>query len=162
MIEKTLVLLKPDAVQRCLIGEIISRFEKRGLKIVAMKLIKADDSSAAKHYDQDIEIRHGKHVRLALLNYIQEGPILAMVIEGIHAISAVRKMVGSTYPADAETGTIRGDYAHASKEFVQGFNKGKNLIHASANKDDADREIPIWFGKSELLQYSTVHDIYTL
>ena len=162
MIEKTLILLKPDAVQRSLMGEIITRFEKRGLKIIAMKLIQANQEKAYNHYNEDISKRHGEHVRTALVNYIQESPILVLVIEGVHAINAVRKMTGSTYPGDAEIGTIRGDYAHASKEFIKINNKGRNLIHASANKQDAKREISIWFNKNELLAYKTVHDIHTL
>lgn len=163
MIERTLILLKPDAVQRCVTGEIITRFEKVGLKIVGMKLIKATDEIAQTHYGEDITERRGEKVRNALLTFIREGPVVAMVLEGIGAIGYVRKMVGETEPKSASPGTIRADYAHVSFAYADNKNISiKNLIHASANQQDAEKEIPLWFTQNEIYEYSTVHDTHTL
>jgi len=159
MIEQTLVLIKHDGVARHLIGEIIKRFEQRGLKIVALKMVQANDEICKNHYGSDIIEKHGERVYNLLVNYIKEGPIIAIVIEGVSAINIVRKIVGSTYPNDAPVGTIRGDFAHTSREYAN-TNKVdmKNLIHASANKEDAEREISCWFTKEEIHSYSTVSD----
>jgi nucleoside-diphosphate kinase len=113
--ERTLVLIKPEGAVRHLIGKIISRFEDAGLKIIGMKMVWADDETAGKHYSEDIEIRHGKKVRDVLLNHIKEGPVVAMVLEGVDAIAVTRKIVGSTYPNEALPGTIRGDFGNVSK-----------------------------------------------
>ena len=118
MIERTLVLVKPDGVERGLIGEILQRFEKRGLKIVALKMVKVDKDFAEQHYTEDITKRRGQHVRDALLNYVIEGPVVAMVIEGVHAVENVRKIVGDTEPKVALPGTIRGDFAHGSNSYA--------------------------------------------
>ena len=158
MIEQTLVLIKPDGVQRGLIGEVIKRFEQRGLKIVGMKLTNPGKSKAEKHYTESISKKHGKHVRDYLLNYITESPIIAIAIQGDSAISAVRKIVGSTYPGEADIGTIRGDFAHVSKEYVIKNNQGKNLVHASENEEDAIRELAIWFSVDEIHDYTRTED----
>ncbi|MEI6288302.1 MAG: nucleoside-diphosphate kinase [bacterium] len=160
--EKTLVLLKPDAVKRGLMGEIITRFEKAGLKVVAMRLAWADEKKALAHYTEDIAIRRGQHVRDYLTEFITSGPVLAMVIEGIDAIENVRLMVGSTEPKSALPGTIRGDYSHVSYRHADEQKKVvKNLIHASSDKADADREIYVWFNDDEIFDYKTVYEEHT-
>ena len=153
MIEQTLVLIKPDGVQRGLIGEIVKRFEQRGLKIVGLKMVNVQKSVAEQHYTQDIEERHGKQVRDYLMDYLTSGPVIAMVIQGSSAILTVRKIIGTTYPGDSPVGTIRGDFCHASKAYVKKFQKGKNLIHASENQEDAKRELYLWFSVDELHDY---------
>ena len=153
--ERTLVLIKPDGVQRSLIGDIITRFEKVGLKIVGMKMVWINREFARKHYRAHLE----KKMYPGLENFIVEGPVVAMVLEGLHAVELVRKMVGSTEPRSAAPGTIRGDYAQHS--FVYTDAKGisiKNLIHASGTKPEADEEIALWFTKNELHEYHTVHE----
>ena len=157
-IEQTLVLIKPDGIERGLVGEIIKRFEQRGLKIVGMKMVQADKSLAGKHYKETIEHKHGKHVRDYLLDYLISGPVIAMVIQGSDAISVVRKIVGSTYPGEADIGTIRGDYTHASKEYVKKNNQGHNLIHASENEEDAKKELSLWFSIDEIHEYKLSHE----
>ena len=162
MIERTLVLLKPDAVQRAFIGEIISRFERVGLKIVGMKMVFASKDFASKHY-LSIKERVGQKIFDNTVKYITEGPVIAICIEGVHSIEVVRKMVGSTEPKTALPGTIRGDYAHVSYAHSDSKNIAvKNLIHASGNKEDAKTEIDLWFKKDELHSYSTVHEKHTL
>jgi len=164
MIEKTLVLIKPDGVARSLVGEIISRFEKRGLKIIGMKMIQVDENFAKNHYTKDIAERHGEHVRTSQINFITSGPIIAMCIEGINAIQIVRKIVGSTYPDEASIGTIRGDFAHLSKAYLKKeqekdkFKQCHNLVHASGNQEEAKIEIKLWFSIEELHKYETVHE----
>jgi nucleoside-diphosphate kinase len=154
-IEKTLVLLKPDSIQRGLTGTIISRFEQAGLKIIAMKMVWVDKNFSKKHYSAHVD----KKFYTGLENFITSGPVIAMVIEGIHAVSVVRKIVGPTEPKKALPGTIRGDFAHHSYEYTD--KKGiaiKNLIHASENKKDAIKEIKLWFNDKEIHTYETVHE----
>ena len=161
MIERTLVLIKPDGVQRSLVGEITGRFERAGLKIVGMKMVWAGEEFARKHYTEDIEIRRGKHVRQYLADFIKSGPIVAMVLEGINAIENVRKMVGSTEPKAAAPGTIRGDYAHTSYAYCDNSKQVvKNLIHASSDAKDAAYEVPLWFKPEEMHSYKSVHDVH--
>src|SRR3990167_2572799 len=163
MIERTLVLLKPDAVKRCLIGTIITRFENAGLKIVGMKMIWADNERALKHYTEDITIRRGQFVRDKLLKFLVEGPVVAICLEGIDSVEVVRKIVGSTEPKTAPPGTIRGDFAHMSIARADDIKKGlPNLIHASGNKEEAKSEISLWFKDSELPSYSTVHAAWVI
>lgn len=160
--ERTLVLLKPDAVQRGLMGEIISRFEKAGLKIVAMRLAWANKDQALKHYTEDIAERRGEKVRQVLVDFIVSGPVLALVIEGIDAIENVRMMAGQTEPKSAVPGTIRGDYSHVS--FRHADEQGKaveNIIHASSDKKDAEREIYLWFNYDDIFDYQTVYEKHT-
>jgi len=161
--ERTLVLVKPDGVQRGLSGEIIRRFENAGLKIVGMKMFWANEEFAKKHYREDIEKRHGKRVRDELVKYLKEGPVIALVLEGIEAIKVVRKIVGSTYPSESASGTIRGDYAHISKDYANSNEiMVRNLVHASGDKEDAEIEIPLWFKPEEMHSYKTVHDFISL
>ena len=157
--QQTLVLIKPDGVVRHLIGKIITRFEDAGLKIVGMKMIQTNEDHAGKHYRKDIEEKHGKRVRDGLIQYIKEGPIIAFILEGIEAISVTRKIVGSTYPNESQPGTIRGDFAHVSKDYANHHKVNvRNLIHASANKEDSKIEIPLWFKKEDIHIYKTAHD----
>jgi nucleoside-diphosphate kinase len=160
MKEKTLVLIKPDGVMRNLVGKIIERFENAGLKILSMKMTHADKNFAGKHYREDIAEKYGERVRNGLINYITQGPIIALVLEGVDGIKVTRKIVGSTYPNESLPGTIRGDFSHISKTYANAKEINvKNLIHASADKEDAEIEIPIWFNESEIHNYKTIHDI---
>jgi len=162
-LERTLVLLKPDAVKRCLVGDIITRFERVGMKIVGMKLKQIDSEHAANHYTEDIAIRRGEKVRQVLLDFIVTGPVVALVLEGVDAIENVRMMVGATEPKSATPGTIRGDYSHVSFRHADEAGKAiENLIHASSDQADATREIALWFTDSELFgDYHTVHEAHT-
>ena len=163
MLQRTFVMVKPDGVRRGLVGEIIRRFEMRGLKLIGLKMQWIDEGFAKQHYTQDIADRRGEHVRSALLKYVREGPIVAMVLEGINAIENVRKIVGSTEPKSALPGTIRGDYAHVSYGHADKTGKAvMNLIHASGDEKDAEYEVRLWFPDSELFRYSTSQEQDTL
>ena len=153
MIQQTLILIKPDGIERGLIGEIIKRFAQRGLKIIGMKMVHVDKEFAGKHYKEAIAQKHGEHVRNYLTNYLSTNPVIAIAVQGINAIPTVRKIVGNTYPGEADIGTIRGDFAHASKEYAKEKNQGHNLIHASENEADAKEEMDLWFSKDELYNY---------
>ncbi|MBU0457187.1 MAG: nucleoside-diphosphate kinase [Nanoarchaeota archaeon] len=157
MIEKTLVLLKPDAVQRGLMGRIITRFEDAGFKMVGMKMVWVEKEFAKKHYSAHVE----KSFYPGLETMITEGPVLAMVIEGLHAVETVRKIVGPTEPKSALPGTIRADFAHHSYEYTDKQGKAiKNLIHASGNIEEAKQEVALWFKPEELHSYKTVHEVH--
>ena len=163
MIQQTLILVKPDGVARGLIGEIIKRFEQRGLKIVALKLVRINMDHAKKHYTEDIAKRRGEKVRTMLLDYLTTGPVVAMIIEGVRAIENVRKLVGATESKEAIPGTIRGDFSHVS--FTYADNKEipiKNLVHASANEEDAKNEIALWFSLDEIHDYKRCEDDHLL
>ncbi len=155
MMEQTLVLIKPDGVQRQLVGKIIQRFEDVGLKIAGMKMVWVDAAFAKKHY----KLHVGKPFYQGLEAFIIEGPVVAFVLRGLHAVELVRKFVGHTEPRKALPGTIRGDFAHHSQEFTDKEKKSiRNLIHASGNKTEAGEEIRLWFKKEEIYDYSTVHE----
>ncbi len=159
MIERTLVIVKPDGVERGLIGTILSRFENAGLKIIGMKMVKIDREFAKKHYAEHVDKPFYKGIE----DFIISGPVVAFVVEGIEAIDIVRKMVGATEPKSAVPGTIRGDFAHHSYGYAD--KKGiaiKNIVHASSSKQDAKVEISLWFKKEELYTYQTVHEKHTL
>lgn len=161
MIEMTFVALKPDAVQRGLIGEILHRFERAGLEIVAMKMKWVDAEFAKQHYTEDISIRRGEHVRKYLVDFLLIGPVVAMVLKGVDAIEVVRKMVGATEPKSALPGTIRGDFCHVSYDYCDSKEMVvKNVIHASSDRKDAEREIALWFEKAEIHDYKSVHDVH--
>ncbi|MFC1742090.1 nucleoside-diphosphate kinase [Nanoarchaeota archaeon] len=163
MIEKTFVAVKPDGVQRGIIGEVIKRFENSGLKIIGMKMVWIDKEFAKKHYTEDIAKRRGEKVRELLLDYITEGPIVVMALEGVHAIEVVRKIVGPTEPKSAAPGTIRGDYTHVSFSYADDKEISvKNVIHASGDAKDAEYEVNLWFTPTELHTYKTVHDKHIL
>jgi nucleoside-diphosphate kinase len=163
MIERTLVLIKPDGVQRGLIGKIITRFEDVGLKIIGMKMKWADKEFAYKHYTEDLAKRRGEHVRKYMTEFLLSGPVVAVVLEGVHAIENVRKICGTTEPKAALPGTIRGDFSHVSFEYCDNKKQVvKNIIHASADKKDAEYEVKLWFKPEELHAYKTVHDVHVL
>jgi len=163
MVERTFVMLKPDAVQRQLAGRIIQRFEDAGFKIIGMKMKWVDEGFARKHYTEDIAKRRGEWVRDSLIEYVKAGPVIAFVLEGINVIEGVRKIVGSTEPKGAAPGTIRGDFAHVSYAYADEKKiPVKNLIHASGNSKDAEYEVALWFAKDELHTYKSVHDVHIL
>lgn len=176
--ERTLVILKPDAVQRGLIGEIIKRIESTGLKLVGLKLVMARDEQCWQHYNKDeawflskgakvvenrqvaglpIEkeaIEYGRDIIGALVNFMTCGPVLPMVWEGNQAVGIVKKLVGSTEPLSSDGGTIRGDYTIDSFDLANFDSRAvRNLIHCSDQVDEAEREIKIWFTDEELLKY---------
>ena len=163
-IERTLVILKPDAVQRGITGEIISRFEKTGLKIIGVKMLQPGYDHYYHHYENIGKMisRRGQKAFDVTLSMMNEGPVVAVVLEGVEAISLVRKMVGATEPKSALPGTIRGDYSHMSFAHANQNDLGiPNVIHASGDKADADLEIPHWFSENELFSYETVHEKFT-
>ncbi len=162
-IERTLVLLKPDAVQRGIMGKVITRFEDAGLKIVALKFAQADETKALEHYNEEIAERSGEHIRKRAVKLLLLGPVLAMVIEGINAIENVRKMAGTTEPKSAAPGTIRGDFSHVSYGRCDDKDIGLlNIVHASGDKKYAEKEINIWFTPEEIFEYKSVHEIHTM
>jgi len=140
MRERTLVLVKPDGIQRGLAGEIISRLESRGLRIVGLRMLRVDEALAKRHYAE----HEGKPFFAGLIDYITSSPIIAAVIEGTRAIEVVRKTMGVTNPAEAEPGTIRGDL---------GVELGRNLIHGSDGPKSAAREIALFFDESQTFDY---------
>ena len=163
--ERTLVLLKPDAVKRGLMGRIISRFEDAGFKIISAKMVWLQEDFARKHYDDIGEVgkRRGEKVLQNMIKLLSSGPVLALCIEGIQAVENIRKMVGATEPKSALPGTIRGDFSHHSFAYTDAQNKGvENVVHASGNLDDARKEISLWFKPEELHSYKTVHEVHTL
>jgi nucleoside-diphosphate kinase len=145
--ERTLVLAKPDAVQRGLIGEILGRFERKGLKVVGLRLLAVPVELAERHY----AVHAGKHFYPGLVEFITSGPVAAIALEGPDAIAVVRRMVGKTMPNEAEPGTIRGDLG------VAGL---RNLIHASDAPDTAEFELDLWFGADEVVDYRREADVW--
>ncbi|MBS7346446.1 MAG: hypothetical protein KIG14_01910 [Candidatus Sacchiramonaceae bacterium] len=163
-IERTLILFKPDAVQRGIVGEILTRFERVGLKIVGTKMIFPDKSHYHKHYEDigKMVTRRGEKAFDMTLNFMTQGPVIAMVLEGIESVELVRKIVGGTEPKTAMPGTIRGDYSHMSFGYADEQSVGiPNLIHASGDSSEAKEEIGHWFKKSELYDYSVAHEKFT-
>ncbi len=181
--EKTLVLLKPDAVQRNLIGEIIGRFERVGLKIIAMKFVVPTKDQAFKHYVKNdaeivalgnrsiegkkksgIEVKEdpktlGQQIIDRLVRFLSSGPVVAFVLEGNQAISITRKLVGSTEPLQSAVGTVRGDYTIDSYTLADNDNRAvRNLIHASSSQFDSGYEIDVWFKPEEIYSYNNVRD----
>ena len=180
MIEKSLILIKHDGVLRGLIGEIISRFEKTGLKITAMKMIWANEDLAKNHYRIDKEwaqnvfdktkktheregkkfdfkdpMEFAKLIQKWNVDFLREGPVVAMVIEGPHAVEIIRNMIGPTEPKQALPGTIRGDYAMVESYAVANAKQRvlRNLVHASDSRENAEREINLWFHKDDIHSY---------
>jgi nucleoside-diphosphate kinase len=147
--ERTLVLVKPDGVQRLLVGRIVARFEERGLKLVGLKLVRVDRPFAERHY----EVHRGKKFFEGLLDFITSGPLVALALEGPNAIAVVRSMVGATRPHEAAAGTIRGDLA---------VETAQNLVHASDAPETAAAELALWFGPGELLDYAREVDRWVL
>lgn len=162
--ERTLIIFKPDAVQRGIVGEILTRFERAGLKIVAAKMLQPSHEHFHKHYEEigKMITRRGQKTFDVTLEMMQEGPVIAMVLEGVEAILLVRKIVGTTEPKAALPGTIRGDYAHMSFPYADEKGVGvPNLIHASGDENDAKLEIAHWFSEHEIYDYETVHEKFT-
>lgn len=162
--ERTLIVFKPDSVMRGIVGEVLSRFERAGFKIVGAKMLQPDYDHLHKHYEGigTLKTRKGEEIFESQLTSMQVGPVIAMVLEGVDAVETVRKMVGSTEPKSAQPGTIRGDYAHVS--YDQANTSGKsisNILHASADTKEAKLEIAHWFSESELHEYQTVHERFT-
>ena len=143
--ETTLVLLKPDAVQRGLVGEVTARLERTGLKIVGMKLMQVSPELAERHYGEHV----GKPFFDALVSFITSGPIVAIALGGPNAVAVVRKTMGATNPAESPAGTVRGDF---------GIDIGRNLVHGSDSAESAERELALFFDDGELLRYSRATD----
>jgi nucleoside-diphosphate kinase len=186
--EKTFVLIKPDGVKRGLIGEIIRRIEQRGLKIVALQMIHATPEDIDKHYPKDESwiralgektlavykkygydpikehgtddpLKIGMEVRKWNIDFLTSGPMVKMVVQGVHAIDMVRKLVGNTIPALAEMGTIRGDFSVDSPVLANKQHRAiRNLIHASGNPEEASHEISMWFSEQDIHEYKRAED----
>jgi len=181
--ERSLVLLKPDAVQRSLVGEIIKRFERVGLKISALKMVVATEQQCLDHYNKDdawylrkgenivenlksngipVEkepIEYGKDIIRNMVTYMTAAPLVAMVVEGNQAVAVVTKLVGSTEPATSDVGTIRGDYTLDSYEHSTIEDRGvRNLVHQSESPEEAEREIAIWLTEDEIMNYVTAQE----
>ena len=163
MIQRTLVLLKPDALDRGIIGEIITRFERVGASIAGLKLLVSEKDTAMKHYTDDLAKRRGEKVRELMVEMLTSGPIVAVVLEGIEIVEVVRKMVGATEPKSAAPGTIRGDYAHVSFKYADEKGIGVfNLIHASGSPEEAPVEIDVWFKPEELVSHDPSYTKFTI
>jgi len=147
MIEKTFVMVKPDGVQRGLVGKIVQRFEERGLKICAMKMLKIQKELAERHYGE----HKGKGFYEPLLSYITSGPVVCMVLEGENAVAAVRAMMGKTNPQDAVPGTIRADFSQVT---------GRNIVHGSDSSESAKREINLFFNDYEIQKYEKIDEAW--
>lgn len=163
-VQKTLVLFKPDTVQRGLVGEILTRFERVGLKIVGTKMIAPNKEHYYTHYEDigKMVTRRGEQAFNVTLEMMVQGPVIAMVFEGVEAVALVRKLVGPTEPKSADPGTIRGDFSHMSFGYADDEGKGiPNLIHASGDPEEAEQEINHWFSDSELYEYESVHEKFT-
>ena len=163
-IQQTLIVFKPDAVQRGVVGEILERFERVGLKIVATKMASPDRDHYDTHYEGigSLRTRRGEKAYDLALNLMMQGPVIAMVLEGVEAVELVRKLVGPTEPKSAQPGTIRGDFSHMSFGYADEAAKGiPNLIHASGDSAEAEQEIAHWFGETELYSYETTHERFT-
>ncbi len=181
--ERTFVILKPDTVQRSLIGEVIQRFERTGLKFTAMKMFVPTEKDLMTHYNKDeawflkkgnriiedlkshnlpIEkepLEYGKDIIRTIVHYMTAAPVIALVLEGNQAVAVVTKLVGTTEPATSDVGTIRGDYTVDSYGHSSYENRAvRNLIHCSESPEEAEREIAIWFTKDEIMQYVTAQE----
>ena len=154
-------MFKPDAVQRGIVGEILSRFERVGLKIVGCKMVNPNKQHYHMHYEgiSQMITRRGQEAFDVTLDFMASGPVIAIVLEGVEAIALVRKLVGATEPKSAEMGTVRGDYSHISFGYSDAKKVGvPNLIHASGNAEEAEKEIAHWFSASELFDYERLSD----
>jgi nucleoside-diphosphate kinase len=164
MVQRSLVVMKPDAVQRGIVGEILTRFERVGLKIVATKMVNPDRDHYYRHYEDigKMGSRRGEVALNRAVDYMTTGPVIAVVLEGVEAVPLIRKIVGSTEPKAADMGTIRGDYAHMSFGYADAKNTGvPNLIHASGDPDEAEEEIKHWFKPEEIMErYCTVSECF--
>lgn len=146
-IERTLILIKPDGVQRGIVGDILTRFERTGMKIVGLKLMQMTDELAAKHYKDHV----GKGFYAGLVKFMTSSPLVAIAIEGPKAVENCRKLMGKTFCTDAQAATIRGDF---------GVSRGLNLVHGSDSPESAARELGLFFNTNELLEYSRAVDAW--
>ena len=163
-LEQTLIVFKPDALQRGLVGEILTRFERVGLRIVGTKMLAPEAEHYFTHYEEigKLKTRAGDHIFDITLEMMGEGPVIAMVLEGVEAVALVRKMVGGTEPKSSAPGTIRGDFSHMSYAYADNAKKGiPNLIHASGDPEEAQKEILHWFSDPELFDYEALHEKFT-
>jgi nucleoside-diphosphate kinase len=163
-IERSLIVFKPDAVQRGIVGEILARFEKVGLKIVATKMLQPSYDHYFHHYENIGKMisRRGQKAFDVTLSMMNAGPVIAFVLEGVEAVSLVRKMVGATEPKAALPGTIRGDYSHMSFGHADKNDVGiPNIIHASGDPTEAEAEIAHWFSEDEIFSYVTASEKFT-
>ncbi len=162
--ERTLIIFKPDAVARGIVGEIMTRFERAGFKVVGMKMLQPSNDHFFHHYETigKVVSRRGQKVFDNNLALMQKGPVIAMVLEGIEAVALGRKMVGATEPKAALPGTVRGDFAHMSFGHADKADISvPNIVHASGDSNEAKEEIAHWFSESELFSYETVHERFT-
>ena len=162
--ERTLIILKPDALQRGIVGEIITRFEHVGLKIVGSKMLQPNYDHYYHHYETigKMVSRRGQEAFDVTLEFMQQGPVLAVVLEGIEAVEVVRKMVGTTEPKSAQPGTVRGDYSHISFAYANGAGVTiPNLIHASGDSSEAKEEVAHWFKEDEIFSYTSASEHFT-
>lgn len=162
--ERTLVVFKPDAVMRGIVGEVLARFERAGFKVVGAKMLQPDYGHYHKHYEGigTLKTRKGESIFENQVASMQVGPVIAMVLEGVEAVETVRKLVGPTEPKGAAPGTIRGDYAHVNYEQANSSGRSiSNILHASADNKEAEQEIAHWFEKGELYDYETVYERFT-
>lgn len=181
--ERTLVILKPDAVQRVMIGEIMKRFEQTGLKLTAIKIMLAKEEVLWTHYNKDDKwflekgtmlvgkmkdkgltpekepIEYGKDIVKQLVEFMTAGPVIPMIFEGNQAVAVVKKITGGTEPATSDVGTIRGDYTIDSYDLANLSGRAvRNLIHCSESPAEAEREIKLWFSEEEMINYNLAHD----
>ena len=164
LIQRTLILFKPDAVQRGIVGEILTRFERVGLKIIGTKMIFPSKEHYHRHYEGigKMVTRRGEKAFDMALEFMTQGPVIAMVFEGVEAVELVRKLVGGTEPKTALPGTIRGDYSHMSFGYADEHNVGiPNLIHASGSIEEAKQEISHWFSDFEIYNYTSPREKFT-
>lgn len=167
-LERTLFLIKPDAVQRSLVGKIITQLEDRGLKIVGMKMLQPTRELAEKHYG-DLDVRltkkgmEGPKLKEQMVEFLSDGPVVAMVVEGVKAVDFVKRLTGSTAPNEAEFGTLRATYAHVSRLHANTTERAiRNLVHASDPDENPEAEINLWFTPEEIVSYQAVHDQHAL
>lgn len=164
LIQRTLILFKPDTVQRGIVGEILTRFERVGLKIIGTKMIFPNKEHYHKHYEGigKMVTRRGEKAFDMALEFMTQGPVIAMVLEGVESVELVRKLVGGTEPKAALPGTIRGDYSHMSFGYADEHNVGiPNLIHASGSVEEAKQEIEHWFADHEIYDYHSPREKFT-
>lgn len=162
--QRTLVVFKPDSVQRGIVGEILSRFERVGLKIVGAKMVCPSKEMLQHHYEDIGKMisRRGENAFNMTVDYLMQGPVIAIVLEGIKAVEVVRKLVGTTEPMTAGIGTIRGDYAHMTFDYADQAGRSlPTLVHASGNQEEAEQEVSLWFAESEMYDYQVLHEKYT-
>ena len=181
--EKTLVIVKPDGVQRSLVGDIIARIERTGLKIIAMKMLLASEDTLWKHYDKDdtwfiekgaiaIEsrksqglevdkeaIEYGKDILRGNISFMTSGPVIALIVQGNQSVGVVKKLVGGTEPLTSDVGTIRGDYTVDTYSLANSSSRAvRNLVHCSDKVSEAEREIALWFNESEIVKYNLANE----